>query len=259
MGENKETKDAPVVESKETKPGEEKKETKPGSEEKKTEEKKEETVGDLLGTKKDDSKSLPEKKEVKMVPEATFLELKKDFKDLKKQLDEGTKTNTQVADEIKELAKEYNIDENFLGKLTGVLQQESKAEFDAELASRMKPIEEKERLEKLDVAFNGAYAKALEDYPEFKEVAKKEVIKALSLDPNNASKTFYQLMEETYGHLITGKRTIEPSGGHNRDTDEEIDFEKAQNNKEYFQKVMSDPVLKKKYNEGLPNRLSSVL
>jgi len=95
--------------------------------------------------------------------------------------------------------------------------------------------------------------------PEYENLVNREVIKVLSLDPKNANKTFAQLIEETYGKAITGKRTIETTkpGGGKEPT--EIDFDKALKDTEYFKEIMSNPTLKKKYNDSISSRVSRYL
>ena len=92
--------------------------------------------------------------------------------------------------------------------------------------------------------------------PDYKDLAQKEVIKALALDPNNSKKTFAQLLEMAYGHLIKGKKVLDnttPKGGVNND--EEIDYKRAKSDMEYFNSIMQEPQLKKEYNQGLTGRI----
>lgn len=213
---------------------------------------KEETISEVLGTKE-----TPKAKEPKTVPEAVFLELKKELKTLKKSIEDGA-TKKEVSADIKALAEKHNVDEGFLEELSTIMKSSSKAEIEAELASKLAPLQAKERDEKIDNAFTKAYAKAIASAPEFEGIVNKEVIKTLSLDPKNANKTFNQLIEESYGHLVTGRKTIDYSSGSNRSEDT-VDFAKAQSDGEYMKKVMSDPNLKKQYNKDLTSRLSSVL
>lgn len=218
----------------------------------KVEAKKEETISEVLGTEEK-----PKAKEPKVVPEAVFLELKKELKTLKKSIEEGA-TKKEVSADIKSLAEKHNVDEGFLEELSAIMKSSSKAELESELASKLAPLQAKERQEKIDKAFDKAYKKALADAPEFEGVVNAEVIKTLSLDPKNANKTFNQLIEESFGHLVAGKRTIDYSSGSNR-SDNTLDMAKAKSDGEYFKKVMADPSLKKQYNEGINERLASML
>jgi hypothetical protein len=213
----------------------------------------EETISEVLGTKE-----TPKAKEPKTVPEAVFLEQKRELKALKKMIEDGA-TKKEVAADIKSLAEKHNIDEEFLNEFVATVKESSKAEFEAELASKLAPLQERERGEKIEKAFDKAFKRALNDAPEYEGIVNREVIKALSLDPKNANKTFNQLIDESFGHLVTGKKTIDYSSGSNRSDGATVDMAKAKSDGEYFKKVMADPVLKKQYNEGIDGRLASML
>jgi len=244
-------KDAQEVESKETKPGEE---AKPEAKEE-PKAKKEATIGEQLGTKKVESKP-----EAKTVPEAVFLDVKKELKALKKSVDEGNKAKAEVSGDIAEIAKQYDIKPEFLEEFANAIQDKTKKEFEADIADKLKPLKEKEQSEKIETAFGVAYDKALEASPEFKDVVQRDVIKALSLNPANASKTFNQIMEESYGHLVTGKRSIDQSGGPSpKETTSAVDFGRMKTDTKYYSEVMANPTMKKEYNEGMTGRLATVI
>lgn len=195
------------------------------------------------------------------VPLATFLEIKKDNKELAKAVKDletlvrQGAAPVEVSDEIAALGKEFDVDSQFLSKLTTVLTNRARGEAKAEAEATLKPLQEKERQAAIDQAFKTHFDAALEAAPEFKGIANADVIKTLSLDPKNANKTFAQIIEDTYGALIPGKRTIEttqPGGGKEPET---IDFDRAGKDGEYFKQIMANPTLKAKYNAELPKRL----
>ena len=136
------------------------------------------------------------------------------------------------------------------------MRQEAKKEVEEELSSKLRPIEEKEKAEKFDKVFNQHYTKALEQLPEFDGVVNKEVIKTLSLNPANANKTFTQLIEEAYGHLVSGKRTLDVANSRNSRLEAgEVDVKRANTDIEYFREIKSNPHLLKKYNEMISKDL----
>ena len=215
------------------------------------EEKKEATVGEILGQ---------ENKEAKLVPESALIQYKKDNKEMKKELEELRQqisegaTKKEVSSTVKDLAKKFNVDEEFLSELAGTMKKEAKSELEEEFGSKIKSFEEKDKAKKIDEVFNQTFDKILEENPEYKGIVNKDVIKALALNPINANKSFSKIIEESYGHLVKGKKTMEtttPRGGN----DGEIDFSKARSDTKYFEQIMADPILKKKYNEGLASRL----
>jgi hypothetical protein len=246
-----EVKDAPKVEEskKETKATVE---AKPEVKEESKTSAKDTKVGDILESNKSE-----EKKEPKMVPEAVLLEYKKDNKELKKdikalrELIENGASKNEVSQELKDIAEEHNVDPEFLDKLAKSIKQQAKAELEAEV----KPIKEKELAQQREMLFIENYNKTLEVMPEYKGLAQMEVIKSLALNPNNANKTFAQLLELAYGHLIKGKKTIETTtlrGGTNKGV---IDFDRARKDKKYFMEIMADPELKVEYNKDLHKRI----
>lgn len=243
-----EVKIAPEVVAKET---ETKTEVKP--EETKVEDVK---AGDVVKTE-----TAPEAEKAKVVPEAVFLEEKRERKELSKQVKELTRlieegaTKKEVSADIKELADEIGISEQAVSKLVAKAGELSKAEYDKEFEAKLKPLQEKERAEKVEKTFNEHFDKLMEAMPEYKNIVNKDVIKTLSLDPKNATKTFGKILEESYGHLVVGKKTLETTEARGGNSDTPIDFKKAAKDQTYLTEILSNPESKKKYNEGLVGRL----
>lgn len=219
----------------------------------------EKTVGEIIEAKKPS-----EKKEPETVGLDKFLEEKKarkaaekKLKELESRLDDGEKLDADtISDEIVAIGEEFEVDPKFLSKLTKALTKKAAAEADAKVTDRLKPLEEKDREERLDKTFKTHFDAALEKFPpELAKIVKPDVIKTLSLDPRNSKKTFSDLIEETYGHVVPGKRSIEkttPGGGKEP---EPIDFDKARRDPAYFREIMADPKRKKAYNEGIEHRI----
>lgn len=222
----------------------------------KTEEVKE-TIGQAMASK--------EKEDSKTVPEAAFLEMKrtnkeltKELKDLKK-LIETDAPKDEISENIDEIAKEYDIKPEFLKKLAKSIRKDAEKDIDARVDARVKPLEGKDRADKIEKVFTTHFDKAMEDMPEYKGIVNRGVIKTLSLDPDNQNKTFSQLIEETYGNAIGGKRTLETTTHRGGKTIDKVDFERAGKDQKYYNEVMADPTAKKEYNEGLVERLAAHL
>ena len=210
----------------------------------------EKTIGEQLNNSKDRSVPLP-----------TFLELKKESKkakqeisDLKKQIEDGA-SKQDISKGIKEIADEHNVDENFLNEFASTIKAQAEKEIDSKIAEKLKPLQDEDNAKKVDDIFNKNFDKVLENLPEFKDVANKAVIKTLALDPANKNKTFTKIIEEAYGHLIQGKKTIESSTPNSKSEGETLDKAKLKD-PVYMKKVLADPELKKEYNEGLIKRLN---
>lgn len=219
---------------------------------------KEPTAGEVAA-----GNTVPTKKESDTIPVSAFLDEKKGRKeaervaaeankalaDLKKSIEDGA-TKSQVSTDIAEIAKEYDVDPIFLGKFAKAM--EAKAEAAAE--AKLRPIEEKDRQAKIDAAFKTAYESAMDKMPEFAKIVNPEVIKILSLDPKNGNKTFTQIIEEAYGGVVPGKRTIEtttPGGGKEPAP---LDMNRARKDTAYFNEIMASPKLKEEYNAEMLRR-----
>ena len=178
-------------------------------------------------------------------------ELKKSMEDLQKQIEEGA-TSKDIASSLDAISEEYpDVNKDFLKKLANTIKAQVEKDADDRIEKRVKPLEAKEKAAKLDAAFTQHFNAAMEKMPEFKSIVNAAVIKTLSLDPANRNKTFSQLIEETYGNALTGKRTIDttaPGGGKDAET---LDFTKARKDGDYFDHVMATPALKKEYNERM--------
>ena len=191
--------------------------------------------------------SLEETPKAKVVPEAAFLKKKQQVADLKAELEElknSDKSGAEVSADLASLSEEFGVDAKFLEKLSKSVRAETAKEFEGKL----KPLQEKEKAEARDKKFNEFYGKAMENLPELSEVVNASVIKSLANDPANKNKTFTQLILDTYGNTVPGKRTIEttqPGGGKEP---QKLDSSRASSDPAYFKQVMSDPVLKAEYN-----------
>lgn len=210
-----------------------------------TEAPKEETVGEALEipeavTPKEDTVSLKK-----------YMSEKNARKELEAQLqalqDAPHRTSKQVSTDLKALADEHNVDVDFLEKLTETIEARNEAKTEAKL----QPLREKERQEKIEIAFSSAYDRTMALMPEYAHVVNRNVIKTLSLDPANKNKTFTQIIEEAYGSAIGGKKTVERATNRVASIGGDLDYARAKSDNDYFKEVMADPVLKKQYNDKL--------
>jgi len=212
----------------------------------------EETVGDVLS----------DKSEREQVPLATFLDIKKENKELAKQMKELQKSieaganKKEVSLDLQTLSDKHGVDAEFLQEFADTV----RAQAQAEVETRLAPMKEADLAKQREDKFNVAYTKALGVLPEFDGVVNKEVIRTLAQNPANSNKTFINIIEEAYGHLVTGKRSLDQSSSRTSKNDnQDVDFSKADRDPEYFTEVMENPTLKRKYNEGLAGRLTSYL
>lgn len=206
------------------------------------------TISDVL--------EAPVERQPNHVPESAFLKEKMARKDAEKRIKEleakirsDDAPRSEVSEDIASIAKEFDIDPTFLDKLEKSIRSKTEREVEDKISSKFKPMEEKERQAAIDKAFETHYNAAIASMPEFSSVVNPAVIKSLSLLPQNGNKTFAQLIEETYGNAITGKRTIvstTPGGGKDP---QPLDYTRAQKDKTYFNEIMQDPKRKAEYND----------
>ncbi len=218
---------------------------------------KEETIGEVLKeeSKKDDS-----------VPLATFLEMKNSNKELQKQMNELKESiekgasKKEVTQSMKDLAEQHGVDIDLLSDIVSTVRTQVESEVEGKVNEKLKPLQDKERAAQVDAIFQTQFARSMERLPELKDIVQPQVIKSLSQIPANQNKTFTQLIEETYGHLVQGRRSLdEGSTRAGRDDSMEVDMVKAKKDPAYFKEVMSDPNLKAKYNKDLASRVQSYI
>lgn len=214
------------------------------------------TIDEVMGgDNSDDEDDSKDDSKGESVPLKTFLEIKKEKKDMEKELIELRKlkedgaSKSEVDSDLEAIAEKYDVDPKFLDELSKIIYSKAKGDVEATL----KPLQAKEKAEKITKVFNEHFDKVIEEMPEYSDIVNRDVIKELTLLPQNAKKTFQQIIEETYGKTVTGKKTLEtgtPRGG----KDVGIDESKL-NDPSYFSKIMANPELKKKYNEGIAKRI----
>lgn len=202
-----------------------------------------------------------QKKEYKVVPEAKFLEYKKENKEIKKELAqlkqliaEGA-TTREVNDEIESLAKEHDINIDFLKKLSSTIEKDlSKKLSKVEVKEDNKEEDEKPILN-VDKAFNEHFDRVMQHLPDFQGIVNKDIIKSLALDPKNGNKTLTQLIEDTYGAVLSGKKTLDTAKIGGGKEPQPLDFKRAQMDIEYRRNVVfADPDLKRQYNAQMLTR-----
>lgn len=120
---------------------------------------------------------------------------------------------TEVNNELKKLSEEYNVDETFVAKLYSTVEKSAiskiKAEIEKDYTPKLMKIEQERRLEGAVKKFEDLYSKTLKEMPEYDGIVNKDVIKSLAFATSNGKKTLPQLLEETYGAAIQGRKSIE--------------------------------------------------
>lgn len=208
-----------------------------------------ETLGDTLGSiqEADKPKGKPE-----TVPINVFLDLKKELKEMKASLKQAPISESS----IEKLAEEFpDVDPSFIQKLAGAIENSTAKKMEEKYSTKISELENVSKRETQEKKFNDLYEKTLDSMPYFKDVANKEVLKQLAMNPENASKTFPQLMEEVYGSSVQGKKTMETAQPNAGRAEEGVDFSQA-GNPAVYARIKSDPKLFKQYNEYVQRNLN---
>jgi len=170
-------------------------------------------------------------------------------------------TKAEVSADINDIANEYNIDPDFLGKLS----EKIEAKLEGKIQDKLRPITEEKERAKFDVTFNERLSNALEQMPEYSKVINPDVIKQLFLLRDNNGKlvngniSLEQLIENTYVNAIGGKRTLESAQPRGRQEPNEVDTARMATDSSYYSEVMNNPTLKAKYNSGTIDRISKFI
>ena len=188
-----------------------------------------------------------------------FLDIKKQNKELKKEMDK-LKSQIESGDDvssadINELADEYGVDKQFLKKFEASIRNQMSTDFEAKVSEKLKPLEQAKKAEQANQTFESIYSQTLERMPEYANVIDKDSLRTLAFQKENSTLSLPQLIEKIYGRSISGKKTIETTTPRGGKDPQEIDFSLARSDKEYFTQIMADPSLKAKYNSNIENRL----
>jgi hypothetical protein len=190
------------------------------------------------------------------VPESALIKhkkaekaLAKELKELKASIEDGAKSG-EIGKTLDEISEKHDVSKAFLKDLISAL---TPTDIDDKIDSRLKPLTDEARSNKINTLFNKEYKRTLEAMPEFKDIVNKDVVKSLTLDPANRKKTFKSIIEDAYGHLLTGKKTLEKTGYKEGEKITSIDYKRAKKDVEYFKAIMANPALKEKYNKRMIN------
>ena len=201
--------------------------------------------------------------EVKAEPDKVgldkFLEVKKQKKELQRELD-ALKSKIEdgdgsVINDIDDIADEYGVDKSFLKKFEKSIRANMEKEFESKVSEKFKPIEQAEKMNEANKKFEVMFNQTLERMPEYANVIDKDSVRVLAFQKENATLNLPQLIEKMYGKSISGKKTIETTTPRGGKDPQEIDFALAKKDNTYFNEIMADPDLKRKYNQNIENRL----
>lgn len=200
------------------------------------------TVNDLLPKEE----TLPE---LKVVPEAAFLSLKNELKELKKELKES-KSSEQKAVLIAgmdELTRKYpDVSPEFIKDMLSSATKEATKSIEDKYTPIIAKQEQKEKQIAFDKAFDNLYEKTLKDNPEIPTNIDKDVIKALAVTPQYRNTPLADILIKLYGQNTEGKSSSENDmrTGAER-VDDIVNFDKITPAQKSA--IMDDPKARAKY------------
>jgi AraC-like DNA-binding protein len=194
-------------------------------------------------------KKYMEEKRARRDIESQVETLQEEITKLKTNTATGAINLTTVNDEIRRLAQEHNVDESFLTSLVSTVRKTTKEEIRGEMEKDFSPkisqIERERAIEKAERKFEEAYSKALAENPEFNGIVNKDVIKTLAFSQQNSKKTLSEIIDDTYGSAVQGKKSIETQHASKQPT--EVDYNNPKSAD--WDKIESDPTAKEKWSK----------
>lgn len=182
------------------------------------------------------------------VPLGTFLELKDELKDIKKQLKENAapQSKAETNATIKDLATRYpDVNQDFIRDIVSAATLETEAKFKPQLERQ----ENERQQATFDKKFDDIYNSALAENPDAKEV-NKEAIKALALSPQYNNTPVTELIKMLYPVGTVGRATTENNMRVTGATiDAMVDIDRI--TPEQRTQIMDDPSLRKAYFDKL--------
>lgn len=215
---------------------------------------KQETIGEAIKPKSEETVPLSALLEMKKANKA----LAREMAELKKSMENGA-SNSEVAESVDSIISEYSdVDPSFIKKLVSATAAEANKKAEEKIAEKLKPIQEREEASRLEAIFAENFEKAMQENPEYKGIVNRDILKRLSLLPDSANKTFSQLIEETYGNALVGKRSLDSASSRaGKDSDTKVDMSRMKTDSAYVKSVLADPDLKKQYNDAMIQGLIS--
>lgn len=187
--------------------------------------------------------------EPKVVPEAAFLSLKNELKELKRELKEtrGSEQRAVLSAGIDELSKKYpDVSPEFIQDMLSSATKEATRTIEEKYTPIIQKQEQKEQQIAFDKAFDNLFEKTIQDNPELPKSVDKDVVKALAITPQYRNTPLADILIKLYGQNIQGKSSSENDMRTGADrVDDIVSFDKI--TAEQLKVVKADPKLREKY------------
>lgn len=216
------------------------------------------TEPEKVETKPEDEKYLGQKRRAEKAEERAEA-LQAEIQKLRTNSATGDMPITEVNNELKKLSEEYNVDETFVAKLYSTVEKSAinkiKAEIEKDYTPKIMKIEQERRLEQANSKFEELYSKTLKDMPEYDGIINKDVIKSLAFATSNGKKTLPQLIEETYGAAVQGRKSIESTHASKEPQAPNV----VNPTKEDWDRIESDPTARQAWSKQAEEQIKNYL
>lgn len=164
------------------------------------------------------------------VPLAAFLDLKKDLKILKSELEDAksSEKSSVQAEGFADLTSKYpDVSSDFIKDMLGAATLEAQKKIEQKYNPIIEKQEQKEKQIAFDTAFNNLFEKTLQDNPDLPKTIDKELVKELALTPKYINVPLSDILIKMYGSNNTGKSSSENETRTGADIVEDVvDFNK---------------------------------
>lgn len=183
------------------------------------------------------------------VPLSVYLELKDDFKTLKREIKEASSANQEKIEArgLSELTQKYpDVSPEFIQDMLNSATKEATKKIE----EKYTPIIQKQEIEKkqmeFDRAFDNLFEKTLQENPELPSTIDKELVKELALTPKYRNVPLSEILIKMYASPQTGKASSENDMRSSSDrVSDVVDFGKISD--EQRKAIMEDPKVRQKY------------
>lgn len=190
---------------------------------------------------------------VEHVPLSVYLDLKKDFKELKKEVQEAKDSDKSKirAAGYSDLTQKYpDVSPEFIQDMLGAATLEAQKKIEEKYTPIIAKQEQKEKQLAFDKAFDNLFDKTLQDNPDLPKTIDKELVKELALTPKYRNVPLSDILIKIYGNQDTGKSSSENDMRTGSDiVDDIVSFDRI--TEDQRKAIMADPKARGKYFDWL--------
>jgi hypothetical protein len=183
------------------------------------------------------------------VPLSTYLSLKDDLKELKREIKEAKASNEKTVEiaGLREIAAKYpDVDREFVADILSSATSLAQSEIDKKYTPILEKQENERRQVAFDSAFDSLYQKTLNENPELGDSIDKDLVKELALTPKYRNVPLVEIVKKLSGVKVIAKASSETETRTAADrVDEVASYDKM--TKEQERAVLADPKTRAKF------------